>query len=148
MVMLVAVTAFAGGNPNVKGYIDFDPPNRVHSYMPAAYETFNAYICFGDLDMGLAGCSFMINDVLLDCPGVFSPPILAASAASSFWTTLTILVGCSTATTPQRLTSTACCRTAVSVAVLAPRATAVFRLLRTTRGAASRLCTSSSQQGL
>ena len=74
IVMLVAVTAFAGGNPNVKGYIDFSPPDRLHAYTPAPYETFSAYICFGDLDMGLAGCSFMINDVLLDCPGVFSPP--------------------------------------------------------------------------
>jgi len=74
MIAAIAVPAFAGGNPDVKGYIDFDPPNRVHSYMPSQYETFNAYICFGDLDMGLAGVSFMINDVLVDCPGVFSPP--------------------------------------------------------------------------
>ena len=42
-VMLVAATAFAGGNPDVNAYIDFAPPGMVHSYMPAPYETFNAY---------------------------------------------------------------------------------------------------------
>jgi len=73
-VMLVATMAFAGGNPNVVGYIDFDPPNRVHEVMPAPYTTALAYICFGELDMGLAGCSFMINNVEVDCPGVFAPP--------------------------------------------------------------------------
>ena len=72
-VMLVATMAFAGGNPNVVGYIDFDPPNRVHEVMPAPYTTATAYICFGDLDMGLAGCSFMVNDVGVTCPGVFAP---------------------------------------------------------------------------
>ena len=74
MVMLVAVTAFAGGNPNVKAYIDFDPPNRLHAYTPAPFETFNAYICFGDLDMGLTSASFAIADPGVACPGVFAPP--------------------------------------------------------------------------
>ena len=74
MVMLVAATAFAAGNPQVKAYIDFDPPNRVHSYMPAPYETFNAYICFGDLEMGLTSASFYVTDPTVACPGVFAPP--------------------------------------------------------------------------
>jgi len=73
LVMLVATMAFAGGNPNVVGYIDFDPPNRVHYVTPPPYSTVLAYICFGDLDMGLAGCSFMVNDVGVTCPGVFAP---------------------------------------------------------------------------
>ena len=73
MIMAIAVPALAGGNPSVVGYIDFDPPNRVHSVMPAPYTAVLAYICFGDLDMGLAGCSFMVNDVGADCPGVFAP---------------------------------------------------------------------------
>ena len=73
MIMAIAVPALAGGNPNVVGYIDFDPPNRVHSVMPAPYTAVVAYVCFGDLDMGLAGCSFMLNDVGADCPGVFAP---------------------------------------------------------------------------
>ena len=74
LVMLVAVSAIAGGNPNVKAYIDFAPPGRVHAYMPAPYETFNAYICFGDLDMGLTSASFMLPDPGVACPGVFAPP--------------------------------------------------------------------------
>jgi len=74
MLAAIAVPAFAGGNPDVIGYIDFDPPDRVHTYMPVPYETFNAFICFGDLTDGLTSASFMINNVLDDCPGVFSPP--------------------------------------------------------------------------
>ena len=70
LVMLVATMAFAGGNPNGVGYIDFDPPNRVHSVMPPPYTSVLAYVCFGDLDMGMAGVSFMINDTVADCPGV------------------------------------------------------------------------------
>ncbi len=74
LVMLVATMAFAGGNPNVVGYIDFDPPNRIHYVTPAPYTTVLAYICFGDLDMGMAGASFMVSDVMVDCPDVFAPP--------------------------------------------------------------------------
>jgi hypothetical protein len=62
--------ANAGGNPDVKGFIDFDPPNRVHEISAEPYTTVNAYICFGDLDVGLLGACFRINDVLAECPGV------------------------------------------------------------------------------
>jgi hypothetical protein len=74
MIVAMAAVAFAGGNPNVKGYIDFDPPNRVHEAMPAAYTTVNAYICFGDLGMGLTSASFRVTDVMAACPGAFAPP--------------------------------------------------------------------------
>jgi hypothetical protein len=74
LAMLVATAAFAGGNPDVKGYISFDQFARVHEIMPAAYTTVNAYVCFGDLDMGLTSASFKLNDVTVDCPGVFAPP--------------------------------------------------------------------------
>ena len=74
MVMLVAVTAFAGGNPAVNAYIDFDPPNKVHEYAPVPYETFDAYICFGDLTQGLTSASFYVKDPTVFCPGVFAPP--------------------------------------------------------------------------
>ena len=73
-IMLVACSAFAGGNPNVKGYITFDPAGMVHEAMPAPYTTINAYICFTDLDMGLTSASFRVTDVAAVCPGVFSPP--------------------------------------------------------------------------
>ena len=61
LVMLVAVSAFAGGNPAVKAYIDFAPPGRVHAFVPAPYQTFDAFICFGDLDMGLTSASFALT---------------------------------------------------------------------------------------
>ena len=73
LTLSIAVTAFAGGNPLVSAYIDFDPPNRLHAYMPAPYETFNAYICFGNLDQGTTGASFFIADPGAVCPGVFAP---------------------------------------------------------------------------
>jgi hypothetical protein len=73
-IMLVAVTAFAGGNPDVKGYISFDAGNQVFEVSPAPYATVNAYICFTDLAMGLTSASFMITDVAAVCPGVFAPP--------------------------------------------------------------------------
>ena len=72
MIVAIAVPAFAGDNPNVVGYIDFDPPNRVHSVMPEPYTNVVAYICIGDLDMGMTGVAFMINDTDVDCPGVFA----------------------------------------------------------------------------
>ncbi len=74
MIAAVAVPALAGGNPNVSAYIDFNPPDKVHAYVPAPYETFDAYICFGDLDQGLTSASFAIQDPGVSCPGVFAPP--------------------------------------------------------------------------
>ena len=70
LVMLVAVTAFGGGNPGVVGYIDFDPPNRVHSATPVPYTQFLAYVCLGDLEMGMTGVNFMLTDVMVEYPGV------------------------------------------------------------------------------
>jgi hypothetical protein len=74
LICLMASITYAGGNPNVKGYIDFDPPNMVHEAMPVPFTTVNAYICFTDLDMGLTSASFMVTDVATVCPGVFAPP--------------------------------------------------------------------------
>ena len=68
LVLLVASLALAGGNPDVKGYIDFDPPNRVHQMTPEPYTAVQAYVCFGDLEMGLTGACFRINDVLSEYP--------------------------------------------------------------------------------
>ena len=75
MLMIAAITvpALAGGNPAVSAYIDFDPPHKVHAYAPAPYETFNAYICFGNLDQGMTGASFYLADPAVTCPGVFAP---------------------------------------------------------------------------
>ena len=74
LAMLVAATAFAGGNPAVRAYIDFDPPNQVHAAMPAPYSTFQAYVCFDNIEMGLTSASFYVTDPTVACPGVFAPP--------------------------------------------------------------------------
>jgi hypothetical protein len=73
-IMLIAATAFAGGNPAVKGYITFDQAGMVHEVTPAPYTTVNAYICFTDLEMGLTSASFRVTDVATVCPGSFAPP--------------------------------------------------------------------------
>jgi hypothetical protein len=70
-----AAPAFAGGNPDVMGYISFDENGgEVFSVTPAAYTTVNAYICFTGLEMGLTSASFKVTDVMTVCPGVFAPP--------------------------------------------------------------------------
>ncbi len=74
MIAAITVPALAGGNPAVTAYVDFDPPNKVHAYMPVPYETFDAYICFGGLEQGLTSASFYVTDPTVACPGVFAPP--------------------------------------------------------------------------
>ena len=74
LMLLVACAAFAGGNPGVFTYIDFDPPNKLHYVTPAPYETVNAYVCFDDLTMGLTSASFRLTDPMAVCPGAFAPP--------------------------------------------------------------------------
>jgi hypothetical protein len=74
MMAALTVTALAGGNPDVKGYITFDPAGQVHEATPAPYTSVNAYICFTDLGMGLTSASFRVTDVMTACPGSFAPP--------------------------------------------------------------------------
>jgi hypothetical protein len=99
MVAALAATAFAGGNPNVKGYISFDPASPVHEVTPAPYTTINAYICFTDLEMGLTSASFMVTDVATVCPGVFAPPsfinLISDVAIGNVFTGITVAsTGC------------------------------------------------------
>ena len=73
LILIAAVaTAGAGWNPEVRCYIDFDPPNQVHTISPDPGSTVDAYICVDFLDMGLTALSFRLTDVMSDCPGVFS----------------------------------------------------------------------------
>jgi hypothetical protein len=73
-ILAAASAAWSGGNPDVRIYIDFDPPNYVHECTPEPYQTFNAYVCLDQLDSGMIAVSFRLNDVMVDCPGVFAPP--------------------------------------------------------------------------
>jgi hypothetical protein len=74
LIGLLAAPALAGDNPNVRAYIDFDPPNYVHCYQPMPYETFNAYFMLDCIPGGIAAVSFLLSDVMAECPGSFAPP--------------------------------------------------------------------------
>ena len=65
-------TTSAGWNPDVRCYIDFDPPNRAHTISPEPGATVDAYICLDYMDMGMTTLSFRLTDVMSECPGVFS----------------------------------------------------------------------------
>ena len=84
----LCVPAFAGGNPDVNVYVSFDQTGAgglVHQYDMTQYIGFNAYFCFGELDMGITVVSFAINDVMVEFPGLF--------ASQSFTNLLDIIVG-------------------------------------------------------
>ncbi len=88
MVLAMACTAFAGGNPDVQAYVSFDQSGAgglVHNYDMTMYVGFNAYFCFTELDMGLTVTTFRINDPTTEYPGVF--------ASQSFTNLLDVMVG-------------------------------------------------------
>jgi hypothetical protein len=73
-VLLVCLTVpvFAGGNPNVRAYMDFDPPNYVFECTPTPYEEFDAYVCIDQLSEGMMSVAFRMEDPMTACPGVFA----------------------------------------------------------------------------
>jgi hypothetical protein len=65
-VMAFATTAFAAGNPDVRIYLDVDPPNKIHEIHPAPGTTFDVYVCldcFGDDPFlsGTRGTAFLFE---------------------------------------------------------------------------------------
>ena len=93
-LLAFAVTAFAGGNPNVKGYLSFDQTGaggQVHEYTMAQYVGFNVYVCLTDLDMGMDTVSFMLTDPITGCPGLFASAsftnLLPGNLAIGAWNT-------------------------------------------------------------
>ncbi len=89
VLIAIAMAAFClpafaqGGNEEAKLFISFvdsigsagiDNAGVVSRVDPAQYETFDAYLGVTDLGVGMQGIAFMMNDVLVDFPGVFSPP--------------------------------------------------------------------------
>lgn len=79
LVVALACGAWAGGNPDVRIYIDFDPPNYVHEIQPELYSIPRAYVCLDRVGGGVAAISFAMNDPLATCPGV-----LAAATWTSY----------------------------------------------------------------
>ena len=70
LVALLACSAHAGGNPDVRAYIDFDPPNYVHAISPELYTTVEAYLCLDSIGEGVTCVSFMMERPDEACPGV------------------------------------------------------------------------------
>jgi hypothetical protein len=74
VIATMAVTATAGDNPQVYAYISFDElgDETVGAIAPAAYTTVNAYFCLGCVEGGITTVSFMLNNAMVDCPGVMA----------------------------------------------------------------------------
>jgi len=70
LVVFVSTTAYAGGNPGVRIYVDFDPPNYVHEIAPTPYTTISAYVCLDHVSIGVTGVCFRMEDPAVGCPGV------------------------------------------------------------------------------
>jgi hypothetical protein len=73
-VVALAVTATAGMNPQVNAYISFDPAGDplVNAVAPAPYTTVSAYVTLGCVEGGMTTISFLINNVMAQCPGVMA----------------------------------------------------------------------------
>jgi len=73
LAMLVSV-AHSGGNPDVRMYIDFDPPNYVQEITPELYTGFSAYVCVDQLGEGMTSIAFRLSDITEVVPPVTVPP--------------------------------------------------------------------------
>ena len=74
LAVFVASSAYAGGNPGVRIYIDFDPPNYMHSISPEPYTTVEAYVCLDNLGTGMTTVSLAMTDLEVEYPGLCEPP--------------------------------------------------------------------------
>ncbi len=69
LMLAVACAAFAGGNPDIRAYFDFDPPNYVHEVHPALYTDVEAYLCLDYLGEGVTLIYFRMANPVEACPG-------------------------------------------------------------------------------
>jgi hypothetical protein len=74
LVLLLACSAYGGGNPDIRVYFDFDPPNYVHEVYPALYTDVQAYLCLDNVDEGVTTVSFRMDSPDEACPGVLLAP--------------------------------------------------------------------------
>lgn len=75
LALLVSVSAHAGGNPDARVYIDFDPPNYVHSIpAPEQFTMLEAYLLVDGLGTGISVISFRFNDIAAEYPGFCAVP--------------------------------------------------------------------------
>jgi hypothetical protein len=63
LALLTATTAFAGQNPNITMYVDFDPPNYDFRGDPTANSTIDVYLCCDTFGPGgaLRGVSLVLD---------------------------------------------------------------------------------------
>jgi hypothetical protein len=63
MVLLLAGSLSAGQNPDVRAYIDMDPPNHVNRANPAASTIVDVYLCCDSFSVGggLWGVSLVVD---------------------------------------------------------------------------------------
>jgi hypothetical protein len=76
-----------GLNPDVRTYIDFDPPNYVHSASPEPYTVVDAYLvldCFSDLGPGNTGMRGMCFTIEIT-PGTSLSTSYTSLLPSSIW---------------------------------------------------------------
>ncbi len=78
-LIVLTCTAHAGGNPDIRIYIDFGPPNYVHEITPELYTQFDAYVCLDQVGEGVRCASFRLTDLVADYPEV---------VATGHWTIL------------------------------------------------------------
>jgi hypothetical protein len=74
LITAMATCANAGQNPNVRAYLDFDPPNYVHDIQPELYTTIDLYLCLNNGEAGVTSLSFRLSDFTEEYPGVFALP--------------------------------------------------------------------------
>jgi hypothetical protein len=63
LALVFAVSALAGQNPNIRIYLDAQPPDKVHEIHPDINATFDVYVCldcFGD-GGGTRGTAFLLQ---------------------------------------------------------------------------------------
>ncbi len=74
LVLVLAVTAVAGDNPQVYAYISFDPAGdpEQNAVTPAPYSAVHAYVCLGCIEGGMTVISFGLTNAVAECPGVMA----------------------------------------------------------------------------
>jgi hypothetical protein len=74
LILVFAMTASAGLNPEVYAYLTFDEfgDETMNIVAPAAYSTVNAYLCLGCIEEGMTTVSFGLSNALVDCAGVMA----------------------------------------------------------------------------
>jgi len=74
MILALAGVAMAGNNPQAWAYISFDAAGdfEQNAVTPAPYTTVDAYFCIGCSTGGMTTVSFMLNNAMVECPGVMA----------------------------------------------------------------------------